>query len=94
MTSVIIDGVEYIPKYQPPSSQTQPQEQKTDRIKEMAIGFFKWNAKVIAEYLAYLRKSDSSLGTNEYEETMNWYETTTIENRYQMYLDHLQNKKP
>jgi hypothetical protein len=78
-----------------PSSQTQPaQEQKTDRIKEMAIGFFKWNAKVIAEYMAYLRKSDSSLGTNEYEETMNWYETTTLENRYQMYLDHLQNKKP
>ena len=50
--------------------------------KEAAIEFFKWNAKHISEYLDYLRRVDSANGTSDYEREMDFYEKTTIENRY------------
>ena len=54
--------------------------------KEHAVGFFKYNAKVISEYIAYMRKSDSALGASTYEEEMNWYEGVTLESRYDTYI--------
>lgn len=58
--------------------------------KEVAIGFFKWNAKQLNEYIAYTQKGQQYLGTSEYEQQMDFFEKATFEERYQLYLNHLQ----
>lgn len=54
--------------------------------KQMAIGFFRYNAEKIGEYLEYLKKA-SKIGRNlPYEKMMEEYEVGGIADRYEQYL--------
>ena len=60
--------------------------------KDMAVGFFKWNAEKIGAYVIYLTEIQKMVKSNEIEENLVKFEGATIEERYDMYIDFLKNK--
>lgn len=57
--------------------------------KNIAIGFFKWNAEKVSEYIDYLKRVDFADGLTEKETELNKFENGTIEDRFNQYLQSL-----
>jgi hypothetical protein len=57
-----------------------------DFVKEDAIEFFKWNALKVDGYVQYIEKIKPLVTSNEIEEALNTFEGSTLEERYELYL--------
>lgn len=60
--------------------------------KDMAIGFFKWNAEKVGTYVIYLTEIQKMVKSIEIEENLVKFEGATLEERYDMYVEYLKNK--
>jgi hypothetical protein len=61
--------------------------------KELAIGFFKWNAEKVGVFVKYLLDVKKLVSSNEIEENIVKFENSTIEERFDMYIEYLKNKQ-
>lgn len=70
------------------SSQLKPQILNAMSIyaKQIAVDFLKWNASKVNEYVAFLRNYNSEDGVSNMEQEANWFEGSTIEGRFDKYL--------
>lgn len=55
-------------------------------MKQDAIEFFKWNALKIDSYIKYIEQIKPLVTSNEIEEILNTFEGSTLEERYELYV--------
>lgn len=55
-------------------------------MKQDAIEFFRWNALKVDGYVKYIEQIKPLVTSNEIEEALNTFEGSTLEERYELYL--------
>jgi hypothetical protein len=58
----------------------------SELMKQDAIEFFKWNALKVDGYVKYIEQIKPLVTSNEIEEALNIFEGSTLEERYELYL--------
>ncbi len=56
------------------------------QMKNDAIEFFKWNALKVDGYVKYIEQIKPLVTSNEIDEALNTFEGSTLEERYELYL--------